>query len=62
MVSKGQIVGGSWVQILSETRIFFRVFVSPLFTFVVVVCLLVHSLWRLVGRISICLNVTVRCC
>ena len=67
MVSKGQFMGldwnirldhgGSWVQIPSGARIFSE-FSKHLICHVFVVSSLIYSLWRLVGCILICFNVT----
>ena len=48
---------GSWVQIPSGARIFSE-FSKRLIYHVFVVSSLIYSLWRLVGCILICINVT----
>ena len=55
MVSKGQFVGIDWNRIA-------RLHSQVLTAHVVVVSSLTYSLWRLVGCILICFNVTARCC
>ena len=58
MVSKSQFVSLDWNRI---TRLHSQAS-SPYIWYHVVVLSLIHSLWKLVGCILICLNVTVRCC
>ena len=67
MVSKGQLfVGLDWNRIAQLSHLGLRYFSESTFllTFniIVVVSSLTHSLWRLVGCILICINVTARCC